>query len=136
MPFVKSKVICHYLVHKWQEISKTITQYFLDFVYSIYNKCKKKCQSPDKNGLGEYLTINRRYFLLVYNLFWQSSDFLDIFGPSRSVCVVRRRGIPYHFEGKALLKLSFAFQFIAARFSFSTLFFHFYEWFRKYFLIL
>ena len=42
----------------------------------------------DKIGLGGYLTINHRQFLLIYNPFWQSSDFLDTFGPSRSVCSV------------------------------------------------
>ena len=42
-----------------------------------------------KNGLGEYLTINLRHFLLIYNPFWQNGDFLDTFGPSRSVCGMR-----------------------------------------------
>ena len=57
----------------------------------MYKKCKKKCLNfkiwtKGKSGLGEYLTMNFRHFLLSCNLFWWSGDFLDTIGPSRSVC--------------------------------------------------
>ena len=47
-----------------------------------------KPKNADKNGLGEYLTMNFRHFLLSCIPFWWSSDFLDNIGPSRSVCTV------------------------------------------------
>ena len=43
----------------------------------------------DKNGLGEYLTMNSRSFLLRWNPFWRSSNFLDTIASFRSVCNVR-----------------------------------------------
>ena len=36
----------------------------------------------------KYLAMNFRHFLLRFNPFWQSSDFLDTIGPSRSLCSV------------------------------------------------
>ena len=48
----------------------------------------------DKNGLGEYQTMISRHFLIIYNPFWRSSDFLDTFGPSRSVCRSRSKDFP------------------------------------------
>ena len=50
----------------------------------------------DKNGPGEYLTMNSRHFLLSCNPFWWSGNFLDTIGPSRSVCTVRVK----HFDLK------------------------------------
>ena len=44
-----------------------------------------KSWNADKNGLGKYLSMNFRHFLLSFNPFWRSSDFLDNIGPSRSL---------------------------------------------------
>ena len=70
MPFGWSKIIRYFLVHKWQEISKTIIQYlddFFDFGHSMDKKYKKmpKSQNADKNRLGEYLAINLRHPILI-----------------------------------------------------------------------
>ena len=53
-----------------------------------------KSSNVDKNGLGEYQTMISRHFLIIYNPFWRSSDFLDTFGPSRSVCRSRSKDFP------------------------------------------
>ena len=45
-----------------------------------------KSWNMDKSGLGKYVTINFGHFLLSYNPFWQSCNFLDTIGQSRSVC--------------------------------------------------
>ena len=47
-----------------------------------------KSQNADKNGLGEYVTIIFRHFLLIYIPFWRRGDFLNTFRSSRSVCAV------------------------------------------------
>ena len=47
----------------------------------------------DKNGLGEYLTMNFRHFLLSCNQFWWSGNFLDSIGQSRSLCCVYKLGV-------------------------------------------
>ena len=63
-------------------------------------KCRKKCLNSDKNGLEKYLTINLRHFLLIYNPFWRSGDFLDTFRPSRSVWNYQANSV---FLGRFLL---------------------------------
>ena len=79
------------MVQNWQEINKKITQHFwwfFGFVHSIYKKMQEKvARNVDKNGPGEYLTMNSRHFLLSCNPFWWISNFLDTIGPSRSVCI-------------------------------------------------
>ena len=59
---------------------------FCPFYDQIKHKKVSKSSNAEKNGLGEYQTINSRHFLLSCNPFWQSSDFLVTIGPSRSVC--------------------------------------------------
>ena len=48
-----------------------------------------KSSNADKNGLGEYLAMNFRHFLLSCIPFWLSSDFLDNIRASRSLCSFR-----------------------------------------------
>ena len=56
------------------------------YVQKMQEKVSKSW-NMDKSGLGKYVTINFGHFLLSYNPFWQSCNFLDTIGPSRSVCI-------------------------------------------------
>ena len=59
-----------FLAQNWQEISKKLTNTFEDFLVFAHSMTKKKHEkvskssNADKNGLGEYQTMNLRHFLI------------------------------------------------------------------------
>ena len=73
------------MVNRWQEISKTITQYFRICPFNGQKMQEKvsKSYNADKNGLGEYLTINLDTFCQSTThfdgavIFWTLLDQLD-----------------------------------------------------------
>ena len=112
----------------WSPIKRKVLSIFLAFSehLNFTKKYKKRLIILGQNSRIPTIVGWCRLSVNVPNcslIFWQKRELSHVQRKSKNLgpYVVRRRGISFHFEGKALLKLYFAFQFIASRFIFLTL---------------